>query len=119
MTDIFGVRKARALLEKSLQNHVPRISPNEAVALQPPMAHNPFEGEFGFAGDLEMMFESELSTNLDCPCEQFGILACPFCDTEQLSKNEIKVRFPMLRSPKKCQMDGIFRFKLLVVPQLT
>ena len=85
----------------------PQIQPKEAIAPPPPMVQNPFEGEFGFAGDLEIIFELELSATSDCPCEQFGLLACPFCNTEQMSKDVIKVRSPILRSLNKLWNDSI------------
>jgi hypothetical protein len=73
----------------------------------PSPSSNPFEGELGFAGDLQQIIESQccgesdfnsprgggsgIVTFQDCLCDAFGVLACPFCDTEALSKEVIKV----------------------------
>ncbi|KAH9224417.1 hypothetical protein DL95DRAFT_378022 [Leptodontidium sp. 2 PMI_412] len=91
-------KKVRARSEVSPSSYWPQNQPEQESP--PSSSHsstptaqtqNPFEGEFGFAGDLQAILETHFCAVVpECPCEQFGLLACPFCDTENLSKDVIK-----------------------------
>ncbi|PVH71110.1 hypothetical protein DL98DRAFT_521269 [Cadophora sp. DSE1049] len=83
-------KKARPDLEESLNSCWPQNLLDKDKLSPPPVTQNPFEGEFGFAGDLQGLLEAHFRAISECPCEQFGLLACPFCDTETLSNHVIK-----------------------------